>query len=88
MPSLTSFTRLELKYCELCGGLWVRLAGDSAVYCPACVPKMAGLPAPSAPRPDAQPAGDARSATGAVLVPTVLALLPCGLDAACWGWCL
>ena len=34
----------ELKYCERCGGLWFRLAGEEEVYCPSCVPKMAEFP--------------------------------------------
>ncbi len=32
---------LELKYCERCGGLWLRRQGSEEVYCPPCVPKMA-----------------------------------------------
>jgi Zn-finger nucleic acid-binding protein len=35
---------LELKYCERCGGLWLREHGSEEVYCAACVPKMAELP--------------------------------------------
>lgn len=31
---------LELKYCERCGGLWLRRRGAEEVYCPPCVPKM------------------------------------------------
>ncbi|MBZ5599548.1 MAG: zf-TFIIB domain-containing protein [Acidobacteriia bacterium] len=31
---------LELKYCERCGGLWLRRWGEEEVYCPPCVPKM------------------------------------------------
>ncbi|HVO79969.1 MAG TPA: hypothetical protein VMT28_04525 [Terriglobales bacterium] len=31
---------LELKYCERCGGLWLRRRGAEQVYCPPCVPKM------------------------------------------------
>ena len=37
---------VELKYCERCGGLWVRSQDEEEVYCPACVPKMAELPPP------------------------------------------
>ena len=36
----------ELKYCERCGGLWFRLAGEEEVYCPSCVPIMAEFPVP------------------------------------------
>jgi hypothetical protein len=37
--------RVELKYCEHCGGLWVR-EGGAGVYCDRCAPKVADLPAP------------------------------------------
>ncbi len=36
--------RLELKYCERCGGLWMRTWGTEDVYCPACAVEMSGLP--------------------------------------------
>ena len=39
-------TSVELKYCEHCGGLWVRERGAGVVYCDACQPKVADLPAP------------------------------------------
>jgi Zn-finger nucleic acid-binding protein len=29
-------TEVELKYCERCGGLWLRTGGDSEVYCASC----------------------------------------------------
>lgn len=35
--------RMELKYCEHCGGLWVREGGAGA-YCPKCEEKVADLP--------------------------------------------
>ena len=38
---------LELKYCERCGGLWMRTKGDGEVYCPSCALQMMDLPAPS-----------------------------------------
>lgn len=38
--------RVELKYCEHCGGLWVREPGAGEVYCEKCQPKVADLPAP------------------------------------------
>jgi hypothetical protein len=28
--------RLELKYCEHCGGLWLRRRGDCCLYCQRC----------------------------------------------------
>lgn len=37
--------RVELKYCEHCGGLWVR-EGGAGVYCEKCQPKIADLPIP------------------------------------------
>jgi hypothetical protein len=37
---------MELKYCEHCGGLWVRERGAGVVYCDNCRPKVADLPAP------------------------------------------
>jgi DNA-directed RNA polymerase subunit RPC12/RpoP len=40
-------TGLELKYCERCGSLWLRLQGDSEVYCTTCRTRMAELPRPS-----------------------------------------
>jgi hypothetical protein len=38
--------RLELKYCEHCGGLWLRECGEGVVYCRNCQPKVADLPIP------------------------------------------
>jgi len=38
--------QLELKYCERCGGLWLRLQGISEVYCASCRPHVQDLPAP------------------------------------------
>lgn len=40
------WTQLELKYCERCGGLWLRAMGEEQVYCPTCIPKMAEFPVP------------------------------------------
>ena len=37
--------RVELKYCEHCGGLWLRECGAGTVYCPSCAAKVADLPA-------------------------------------------
>ena len=37
-------TEVELKYCERCGGLWLREVGLDGVYCDTCAPKMAILP--------------------------------------------
>ena len=37
--------KVELKYCEHCGALWVREAG-MGVYCAKCEVKVADLPVP------------------------------------------
>jgi len=36
-------TGLELKYCERCGGLWLRPQGNGEVYCGSCRVRMADL---------------------------------------------
>jgi len=38
---LGNVEEVELKYCERCGGLWLREKGCQDVYCSPCVPKMA-----------------------------------------------
>jgi Zn-finger nucleic acid-binding protein len=35
---------LELKYCERCGGLWLRRKGNVEVFCQRCNGKMATAP--------------------------------------------
>ena len=35
---------LELKYCERCGTLWLRLRGSDVVICRACARALAGWP--------------------------------------------
>lgn len=42
---------VELKYCEHCGGLWVRERGAGIVYCEKCQPKVADLPIPKKKNP-------------------------------------
>jgi len=32
--------KIELKYCERCGGLWLRRADSTEAYCIACAPEM------------------------------------------------
>ena len=39
--------QLELKYCERCGGLWLRPVGGEQIYCVACGRAMAELPGAS-----------------------------------------
>lgn len=36
-------TRMELKYCERCGGLWLRPQGDEGVDCCRCRARTADL---------------------------------------------
>jgi uncharacterized Zn finger protein (UPF0148 family) len=43
--------RLELKYCERCGGLWLREKGTEDVYCPSCAVEMQDMPARANRRP-------------------------------------
>lgn len=38
---------LELKYCERCGGLWLRPAASLDVYCPRCVIAMQPMAPPT-----------------------------------------
>jgi hypothetical protein len=35
--------QLELKYCERCGGLWMRVRGAEEVYCPDCAVQVLDL---------------------------------------------
>ena len=47
MDSLNEFlVAMELKYCERCGGLWLRPRKECGIYCPECAPEMAQLPKP------------------------------------------
>jgi len=41
-----AYVELELKYCERCGGLWLRPRGSAGVYCRQCHCIMADLPRP------------------------------------------
>jgi len=46
---VTKVLELELKYCERCGTLWLRLRGSDVVVCRACARALTGLarwPAP------------------------------------------
>jgi hypothetical protein len=66
MPSLSGYPKLELKYCERCGGLWLRVRGEELVYCAECAAEMRELP-PVSPRGGA-------AAAYALVVTVVLAL--------------
>jgi hypothetical protein len=48
MHPFNALLLLELKYCERCGGLWLRPDGAATPYCPRCEQFMSELPA----RPD------------------------------------
>jgi Zn-finger nucleic acid-binding protein len=43
--SEASVLTFELKYCERCGGLWLRPGGGGEIYCGPCGPAVAELPA-------------------------------------------
>jgi hypothetical protein len=43
--------QFELKYCERCGGLWLRPVSGGQVYCVACGREIAELP-PVSSKPD------------------------------------
>ena len=36
--------QLELKYCERCGGLWMRARGSHQVYCALCALQLKDYP--------------------------------------------
>lgn len=40
MESESEIIQLELKYCERCGGLWLRRKGHVEVFCAACQASM------------------------------------------------
>jgi Zn-finger nucleic acid-binding protein len=42
---------VELKYCERCGGLWLRAQGADGVYCAGCRVRLAAMPDPTNPPP-------------------------------------
>jgi len=42
-PFESGAIQLELKYCERCGGLWLRPKGSELVFCVSCALVMAGL---------------------------------------------
>jgi hypothetical protein len=39
----SGFILLELKYCERCGGLWLRPRESELLFCGKCAKAMAGL---------------------------------------------
>jgi len=38
--------QVELKYCERCGGLWLRPLGTDGVYCASCRVRLSAMPNP------------------------------------------
>jgi hypothetical protein len=60
----TNALRLELKYCERCGGLWLRPTGGEQIYCAACGRAMAELPPASTERESARGARGTRWSSG------------------------
>ena len=42
--------QFELKYCERCGGLWLRPVGSGQIYCVDCGREMAKMPPASSKR--------------------------------------
>ena len=46
----TEYVVVELKYCEGCGGLYLRLPGQTGPYCPQCREKFARIALPPARR--------------------------------------
>ena len=44
MPFQPVLVHFQLKYCERCGGLWLRADGVTTPYCPVCEEFMAELP--------------------------------------------
>ena len=60
--------QLELKYCERCGALWLRLRGAQDIYCAPCDLEILDLPAarklPSKPRVCREPQNRRQGADG------------------------
>jgi len=54
MLSPVASVTLELKYCQACGGLWLRLAGSDLIHCPACTRRLASQAPPRFPARDAE----------------------------------
>lgn len=47
--------RMELKYCECCGGLLLRPAGTGAIYCAGCAARVRELAPPRMPKRRGRP---------------------------------
>jgi len=44
MHPLATLVHFRLKYCERCGGLWLRQDGTATPFCPNCERIVAALP--------------------------------------------
>ncbi len=41
-----NYLRMDLKVCEGCGALWLRMSVTKDVYCRSCATRLAEFPAP------------------------------------------
>jgi hypothetical protein len=41
-----NYLRMDLKVCEGCGALWLRMCAMKGVYCRSCAAKLAEFPPP------------------------------------------
>lgn len=71
----STYPKLELKYCERCGSLWLRPKSGDAVYCARCRDAIAELP-PVRPRGGSDP-GTIQAVYASV---NIVATRPCGGD--------
>ncbi|MFB3815900.1 MAG: hypothetical protein ACE14L_17490 [Terriglobales bacterium] len=81
--------RVELKYCECCGGLLLRPVGTGAVYCGTCRVRMEKLAPPRPPkhlRLRPQPAAPAGEKAGDEVEAAVSGWLPRIEAAEARGW--
>jgi len=61
---------LELKYCERCGGLWLRERGLQTPYCVPCAAALVDFPRPlTRKRPPRLPVNRDCNACGVVILP-------------------
>lgn len=56
MQEQDNLIRLEPKFCELCGALWLRPEGSGSLCCPRCLPLDAELALARRARDEARPA--------------------------------
>ncbi|QNI31623.1 zf-TFIIB domain-containing protein [Alloacidobacterium dinghuense] len=58
-----TFTRVTLKVCEGCGGLWFRAQELNEVYCATCSTRLRAFPAPRSRRLAGRPRKNRRITT-------------------------